>query len=62
MTSKNKKLDITKEKIAGETKKAVGKITGNEKLELKGRIQSKTADIREKINNIIDKKDVKKKK
>jgi len=67
----------TKEKIAGKVKEAAGKITGNEQLELKGKIQSSKADFKKKtsvhrnvnnikesiagkINDIIDKKDIKK--
>ncbi|SHJ19952.1 CsbD family protein [Parasporobacterium paucivorans] len=57
----------SKEKIIGEVKEAVGKVTGNEELELKGKIQSSKSDLKEKvgdikegiaekINDIIDKK------
>ena len=45
MTTNEKKFDRAKDKIAGEIKEATGKITGNEQLELKGKLQSKKADL-----------------
>lgn len=67
MTDSKDKVDYAKDKVAGEVKEAVGKITGNEELELKGKIQSSTADLKKKgeevkediagtINDIIDRK------
>jgi len=50
MNSKNDRFDNSKEKIAGETKEAVGKVTGNEQLELSGRLQSSKADFKKKTN------------
>ena len=50
MTSKNDRFDNSKEKIAGETKEAVGKVTGNEQMELSGRLQSSKADFKKKTN------------
>jgi len=50
MNSKNDRFDNSKEKIAGETKEAVGKVTGNEQLELSGRLQSSKADFKRKTN------------
>jgi uncharacterized protein YjbJ (UPF0337 family) len=57
----------SKDKVIGEVKEAFGKVTGNEELELKGKIQSSKPDLRDKaheikegiagkINDIIDKK------
>lgn len=43
-------FDHTKNKIAGEIKEAAGKITGNEQLELKGKIQSTKADLKKNVN------------
>jgi len=68
MTDSRDKIDNTKDKITGEVKEAVGKVTGNEELELKGKIQSSKADIKKKgrevkegivkkINDITDKKE-----
>ena len=56
-----------KDKIVGKAKEAIGKLTNNEELELKGKIQSSSSDLKEnvgniketiagKINDIIDKK------
>lgn len=50
MTDFKDQVGQTKEKLAGELKEAAGKISGNEQLELKGRIQSAKADIRKKSN------------
>jgi len=50
MNSQNDKFDNSKEKIAGETKEAVGKITGNEQLELHGKLQSSKADFKKRTN------------
>ena len=38
----------SKDKVIGEVKEAVGKVTGNEELELKGKIQSSKADLKDK--------------
>ncbi len=54
MSNFKKKMENAQEKFAGETKEAVGKITGNEQLELKGKIQSSKADFK-KDTNIKDK-------
>ena len=61
MTDSKRKVDNSKDKITGEVKEAIGKVTGNEELELKGKIQSSKSKLKEgiagKINNIIDKKE-----
>jgi uncharacterized protein YjbJ (UPF0337 family) len=54
MMKKNKKFEIAKEKIVGEIKEAAGAITGNEQLELSGKIQSAKADIKKKWNTKKD--------
>ena len=65
MTHLNDKLTNAKDKVLGEVKETVGKVTGNEELELKGKIQSSKSDLKEKggkikeditkgINDIID--------
>lgn len=67
LTTSKGKLVNAKDKVVGEVKEAAGKVTGNEELELKGKIQSTKADVKkkagdlkenvaEKINDIIDKK------
>ena len=50
MSSFKKDFDHAKNKFSGEAKKAVGKITGNEQLELKGKIQSSKADLKKNLN------------
>ena len=79
MKTKKEDFENAKEKFAGGVKEAAGKITGNEQLELKGKIQSSKADLKKrtnlhdnvnevkegiagKINDMLDKKDTKKKK
>lgn len=56
MTKLERDLDHAKNKLAGGAKEAVGKVTGNEQLELKGRIQSSKADLKKNTNvvNRID--------
>lgn len=65
MADSKYKLNNAKDKVTGEVKEAVGKVTGNEELELKGKIQSSKSDLKEKgekikeditkgINDIID--------
>ena len=53
MMKKNaRKFENTTDKIAGEIKEAAGKITGNEQLERKGKIQSSKADLKIKVNDV----------
>lgn len=49
MTDLKGKVDNAKDKSIGEVKEAVGKVTGNEELELKGKIQFLKTDLKEKI-------------
>ena len=71
MKNSKNKLNNTKDKVVGEVKETTGKATGNEELELKGKMQSSKADINkkgeqikesaaEKINNIVDENKAKK--
>ncbi|MBK5246675.1 MAG: CsbD family protein [Peptostreptococcaceae bacterium] len=71
MSDSKYKLNNAKDKVLGEVKKADGKITGNEEMELKGKIQSSKSDLKERgiktkkdivesINDIIDEKTDKK--
>jgi uncharacterized protein YjbJ (UPF0337 family) len=54
MADLKNKIINTKDKIVGEVKEAVGKATGNEELELKGKLQSSKADFNEKAAEIKD--------
>lgn len=44
------KLDNARDKVIGEVQEAVGKVTGNEVLELKGKILSSKSDLKDKMN------------
>lgn len=50
MSKFKRKFDFAKNKFSGEVKEATGKITGNEQLELKGKIQSANADFKNEHN------------
>lgn len=50
MKTKKDSFNNAKEKVTGEVKEAAGRITGNEQLELKGKIQSSKADFKRKTN------------
>ena len=52
MTDLKHKLNNIKEKITGEANEAAGKATNNQELELKGKIQSSTADMKKKVGEI----------
>lgn len=45
--------DMT-DKMSGKAKEFAGKATGNRKQELKGKMQHKTADVKQKANDYID--------
>ena len=50
MNNFERKIDRTKNKVSGVIKQAAGKITGDEVLELKGRLQSTKADLQKKTD------------
>lgn len=50
MTDNKKKIERTKDKVAGKIKETTGKVTGNEQLELKGKIQSTKSDFKKKVD------------
>jgi uncharacterized protein YjbJ (UPF0337 family) len=56
MTRSKRKYVNTKEKLGGKVKEAAGKISGNEQLELKGKIQVSKAAMKEKLSaaNMFD--------
>lgn len=55
MNNFDRKVDNAKNKVAGLVKQTAGKISGDEVLELKGRIQSSQADFQKKtdVNDAI---------
>ena len=68
MTDFENKFKNAKDKVIGKTKEAVGKATSNEEAELRGKLQSKKADLKDKfeeakekiagkINDTLDEKD-----
>lgn len=50
MNAKNDKFENFKDTLAGEAKEPFGKVTGNEPLELEGKIQSSKVDLKRKTN------------
>jgi len=48
-------VENASDKVAGKVKEAVGKATGDSKMELKGKVQAAKADIKGKVQNITDK-------
>ncbi|GEM_PF-1338150 len=44
-----------KDKVMGRTKETVGKATGSEETELKGKIQSQNGDVKEKFGSAKEK-------
>ena len=54
MTDLKDKFMNTKDKIVGEVKEAVGKVTGNEELELEGKFQSTKSDVTGAANEFKD--------
>ena len=47
--------DMT-DKVSGKAKEVTGKVTGNRKMELKGKVQHDTADLRQKAKDTMDDK------
>jgi uncharacterized protein YjbJ (UPF0337 family) len=50
MNTNKDTFNNSKDKFAGEVKEAAGKVTGNQQLELKGKMQSSKADFKKKTN------------
>ncbi|WP_129045143.1 CsbD family protein [Companilactobacillus metriopterae] len=48
-------LESKKDIIKGKTDQAVGKVTGDDKRELKGKVQDKVGKAKEKADDIVDK-------
>lgn len=57
MTNTKGKIESTKDKLVGGVKETVGKVTSNEELELKGKMQSKKGDLEGKATAAGDKVD-----
>lgn len=52
MSDTKGKLENLKDHVVGNIQETVGKVTGNEKLEFKGKITKQTVDFKEKIEEI----------
>lgn len=72
MSDTKKKIKNIRDKSEGEIKETIGKVTGNQELELEGKLKKKGVDAKEKISDLkedilgkindkIDKTDEKKK-
>jgi len=55
MSNIKDKFESVKDKVIGKTNQSVGKATGSEETELKGRIQSQKAELREKFGDAKEK-------
>lgn len=55
MTSFKKKFDNKRNKYTGQFKEAIGKVTGNDQLELQGKIQTSKAEFKENMYGVADK-------
>jgi len=55
MAELKSKIKNTKDKVVGKAKEAFGKATGSEEMELKGKIQSKKADVKETLDDTKEK-------
>ena len=55
MNKEKRDFNNAKDKFSGKAKETVGKITGNEQLELKGKVQSSKADVKINVEKKVDK-------
>lgn len=55
MDNLKNKFENTRGKVVGKTKETVGKVTGSEETELKGKLQFQTADLKDKFDNTKEK-------
>jgi len=54
MSNSKSQFKSAKNKLEGTAKEIIGKATNNEELELKGKIQTSTADLTKKIEGMKD--------
>jgi uncharacterized protein YjbJ (UPF0337 family) len=55
MTDLKDKLENAKDKVIGKAKEAVGKSTGSQETELKGKLQYQVAELKEKVDQTKEK-------
>lgn len=54
MSDLKNKIENLKDKAEGEIQEVVGKVTGNEELELKGKLKKKVVETKEKVADMKD--------
>jgi len=55
MSDLKNKFENAKDKVVGKAKEELGKVTGSQVTELKGKLQYKKGDLKEKVNNTAEK-------
>ena len=55
MSNLNNKVENSKDKVVGKTKEAAGRVTGNKKMELNGKMQYQKGDSKAKVDNTKEK-------
>ena len=55
MSNLNNKVENGKDKVVGKTKESVGRGTGSQEMELKGRLQYQKGDLKEKVDRTKEK-------
>ena len=55
MSDLKNKFENAKDKVVGKANEGLGKVTGSQETELKGKLQFQKADLKEKINNTKEK-------
>ncbi|GCD13217.1 CsbD family protein [Clostridium tagluense] len=55
MLNLNNKVENAKDKVIGKTKESVGRATGSQEMELKGKLQYQKGDLKEKLDRTKEK-------
>ena len=55
MLNLNNKVENAKDKVIGKTKESVGRATGSQEMELKGRLQYQKGDLKDKVDKTKEK-------
>ncbi|MCB2300156.1 CsbD family protein [Clostridium tagluense] len=50
MSNLTNKVENSKDKVVGKTKEAAGRATGSQEMELKGKLQYKKGDLKDKVD------------
>jgi uncharacterized protein YjbJ (UPF0337 family) len=54
MPNLNNKVENVKDKVVGKIKETAGKVTDNQEIELKGKLQYQKGDLKEKLDQVKD--------